>query len=96
MIAGPEKKNSALGPNDRKTVAYHESGHALVGWMLKHTDALLKVTIIPRTSMALGFAQYTPQDKKLYSPEEFMDRMCMALGGRVAESIIFNTVTTGN
>ena len=64
--------------------------------MLKHTDALLKVTIIPRTSAALGFAQYTPQDKKLYSPEEMLDRMCMALGGRVAESLIFNKVTTGN
>ena len=58
--------------------------------MLKHTDALLKVTILPRTKGALGFAQYTPQDKKLYSPEEFNDRMCMALGGRVAESLTFN------
>ena len=63
--------------------------------MLKHTDALLKVTIIPRTNNALGFAQYTPHDKKLYSPEDLMDRMCMALGGRVAESLIFNRVTTG-
>jgi spastic paraplegia protein 7 len=67
----------------------------LVGWLLEHTDALLKVTIIPRTSQALGFAQYTPQDKKLYSPEELMDRMCMALGGRVAESLTFNRITTG-
>merc|ERR1712038_1920928 len=58
-------------------------------------DALLKVTIIPRTSAALGFAQYTPIDKKLYSPEELLDRMCMALGGRVAESLTFNKVTTG-
>ena len=57
--------------------------------MLKHTDALLKVTILPRTKGALGFAQYTPQDKKLYSPEEFNDRMCMALGGRVAERLTF-------
>ena len=63
--------------------------------MLKHTDALLKVTIIPRTNNALGFDQYTPHDKKLYSPEDLMDRMCMALGGRVAESLIFNRVTTG-
>ena len=54
-----------------------------------------QVTIIPRTSQALGFAQYTPQDKKLYSPEELMDRMCMALGGRVAESLTFNRITTG-
>merc|ERR1719423_279388 len=63
--------------------------------MLQHTDALLKVTILPRTSQALGFAQYTPVDKKLYSPDELMDRMCMALGGRVAESLTFNRITTG-
>jgi len=95
VIAGPEKKTKVLSPHERKVVAYHESGHALVGWMLEHTDALLKVTIIPRTSAALGFAQYTPLDKKLFSPEEFMDRMCMALGGRVAESLTFNKITTG-
>ena len=70
-------------------------GHALVGWLLPHTDALLKVTIVPRTSQALGFAQYTPTDKRLYSTEELFERMCMALGGRVAESITFNRVTTG-
>jgi len=95
VIAGPEKKTSVLNPIEKNVVAYHESGHALVGWLLEHTDALLKVTIIPRTSQALGFAQYTPQDKKLYSPEELMDRMCMALGGRVAESLTFNRITTG-
>merc|ERR1712241_306145 len=95
VIAGPEKKTNVLQSSERNIVAYHESGHALVGWMLKHTDALLKVTIIPRTSMALGFAQYTPIDKKLYSPEEYLDRMCMALGGRVAESLTFNRITTG-
>merc|ERR1712112_248177 len=95
VIAGPEKKTKVLSPHERKVVAYHESGHAPVGWMLEHTDALLKVTIIPRTSAALGFAQYTPLDKKLFSPEELMDRMCMALGGRVAESLTFNKITTG-
>merc|ERR1712045_564054 len=95
VIAGPEKKTKMLSAHERNVVAYHESGHALVGWMLEHTDALLKVTIIPRTSAALGFAQYTPVDKKLYSPEEMMDRMCMALGGRVAESLTFNRITTG-
>jgi len=95
VIAGPEKKTSILNPAERRIVAYHESGHAIVGWMLQHTDALLKVTILPRTSQALGFAQYTPVDKKLYSPDELMDRMCMALGGRVAESLTFNRITTG-
>ena len=95
VIAGPEKKTNVLSPEERRVVAYHESGHAIVGWMLKHTDALLKVTILPRTSQALGFAQYTPVDKKLYSPEELLDRMCMALGGRAAESLTFNRITTG-
>eukprot|EP00092_Neocalanus_flemingeri_P024531 GFUD01026605.1.p1 GENE.GFUD01026605.1~~GFUD01026605.1.p1 ORF type:complete len:767 (+),score=233.55 GFUD01026605.1:666-2966(+) len=95
VTAGPEKKTRMISPQERNVVAYHESGHALVGWMLQHTDALLKVTIIPRTSAALGFAQYTPVDKKLFSPEELMDRMCMALGGRVAESLTFNKITTG-
>jgi len=95
VLAGPEKKTSTLNPVERKVVAYHESGHAIVGWLLEHTDALLKVTILPRTSAALGFAQYTPADKKLYSPEEMLDRMCMALGGRAAEAIAFNRVTTG-
>jgi len=95
VVAGPEKKTSVISPQEKRIVAYHESGHALVGWMLQHTDALLKVTILPRTSQALGFAQYTPVDKKLFSPEELMDRMCMALGGRVAESLTFNRITTG-
>jgi len=95
VVAGPEKKTSVISPQEKRIVAYHESGHALVGWMLQHTDALLKVTIIPRTSQTLGFAQYTPVDKKLFSPEELMDRMCMALGGRVAESLTFNRITTG-
>merc|ERR1719369_709690 len=95
VTAGPEKKTRMVSPIEKEVVAYHESGHALVGWMLQHTDALLKVTIIPRTSAALGFAQYTPVDKKLFSPEELRDRMCMALGGRVAESLTFNRITTG-
>ena len=73
----------------------YNAGHALVGWLLPHTDALLKVTIVPRTSQALGFAQYTPTDHKLYSTEELFERMCMALGGRVAESLTFNRITTG-
>lgn len=59
-----------MSPQEREVVAYHESGHALVGWLLKHTDALLKITIVPRTNLALGFAQYLPKDQKLYSQEE--------------------------
>lgn len=95
LVGGTEKRNHAMSPQDKKVVAYHESGHALVGWMLKHTDALLKVTIVPRTNLALGFAQYIPKNQKLYSKEELFERMCMALGGRVAESLTFNRITTG-
>ncbi|CAH1780186.1 unnamed protein product [Owenia fusiformis] len=95
VIAGPAKKNTVLSPEEKRVVAYHEAGHALAGWMLKHTDALLKVSIVPRTSSALGFAQYMPTDNKLYSTEQLFEKMCMALGGRVAESLTFNKVTTG-
>lgn len=95
LVGGTEKRNHAMSPQDKKIVAYHESGHALVGWMLKHTDALLKVTIVPRTNLALGFAQYIPKDQKLYTKEELFERMCMTLGGRVAESLTFNKITTG-
>lgn len=95
VIAGVAKKSSILSPAEKKIIAYHESGHALVGWMLEHTDALLKISIIPRTSNVLGFAQYSPSDKKLYTTEQLFEKMCMALGGRVAESLIFNKVTTG-
>ncbi|KAH9502682.1 Paraplegin [Bulinus truncatus] len=95
VIAGVEKKTRLLSPTDKKVVAYHESGHALVGWMLKYTDALLRISIIPRTNSALGFAQYLPSDQKLYSQEELFERICMALGGRAAESLIFNHVSTG-
>ena len=95
VIGGVEKKNHAMAPSEKKVVAYHESGHALVAWLLEHTDALLKVTIVPRTNMALGFAQYVSTDQKLYTKEQLMERMCMMLGGRVAESLTFNRITTG-
>ncbi|XP_063910310.1 paraplegin isoform X2 [Zophobas morio] len=95
LVGGTEKRNHAMSPQEKRVVAYHESGHALVGWMLEHTDALLKVTIVPRTNLALGFAQYIPRDQKLYTKEELFERMCMTLGGRVAESLIFNRITTG-
>lgn len=95
LVGGTEKRSSALSPVERRTVAYHEAGHAIVGWMLPSSDVLLKVTIVPRTSLALGFAQYTPKDQKLYSKENLQDKMCMALGGRAAEALIFNSITTG-
>lgn len=70
VVGGTEKRSHAMTPAEKRVVAYHESGHALVGWLLEHADALLKVTIVPRTNLALGFAQYTPRDQKLYSKEE--------------------------
>lgn len=80
---------------EREIVAYHESGHALIGWLLEHTDALLRVSIIPRTSVKLGFAQFSPRERKILTKDEMFDRMCMLLGGRAAENIIFGRVTTG-
>ncbi|GAB1599223.1 paraplegin-like isoform X1 [Argonauta hians] len=94
-VAGVARRSKILSPNEKHVVAYHECGHALVGWLLKYTDALLKISIVPRTNNAMGFIQYTPSDQKLYSTEELFERMCMALGGRAAEAIIFNHVTTG-
>ncbi|XP_052873650.1 paraplegin [Anopheles cruzii] len=95
LVGGTEKRSHALSPTERRVIAFHESGHALVGWLLPNSDVLLKVTIVPRTSLALGFAQYTPKEQKLYSREQLFDKMCMALGGRAAESLIFNRITTG-
>lgn len=95
VVGGTEKRSRTISPIEKKMIAYHESGHALVGWLLKYTDALLKVTIIPRTSAVLGFAMNLPSEQKLYSQEELFEKMCMALGGRVAESLTFNKVSTG-
>lgn len=95
LVGGTEKRSHSLSPVERRVVAFHESGHALVGWLLKDSDVLLKVTIVPRTSLALGFAQYTPKEQKLYTKEQLFDKMCMALGGRAAEAISFNRITTG-
>ncbi|XP_077993333.1 mitochondrial inner membrane m-AAA protease component AFG3L2-like [Glandiceps talaboti] len=94
VIAGLEKKTQVLQPEEKKTVAYHEAGHAVAGWFLKHADPLLKVSIIPR-GKGLGYAQYLPKEQFLYSKEQLLDRMCMTLGGRVSEQIFFNRITTG-
>ncbi len=95
VIAGLEKKNKLISPEEREIIAYHESGHAIVGWYLEHTDPVVKVSIVPRGLSALGYAQYLPEERYLYSKEALMDRMTMAIGGRVAEEIIFGSVTTG-
>jgi AFG3 family protein len=95
VVAGLEKKSRVLGPEERRTVAYHEAGHAVAGWFLPHADPLLKVSIIPRGVAALGYAQYLPQDQYLYSAEQLADRMAMTLGGRVAEELFIGRITTG-
>ncbi len=96
VIAGLEKKSRVLSLEEKRTVAFHEAGHAICGWFLEHADPLLKVSIIPRGSAALGYAQYLPKDQYLFSKQQLLDRMCMTLGGRVAEEITFDgTITTG-
>ncbi|KAF6716301.1 AFG3-like protein 1 [Oryzias melastigma] len=94
VIGGLEKKTQVLQPTEKKTVAYHEAGHAVTGWFLQHADPLLKVSIIPR-GKGLGYAQYLPREQYLYSKEQLFDRMCMMLGGRVAEQVFFGRITTG-
>lgn len=95
VIGGLEKKNKVISRKEREIVAHHEAGHAVAGWFLKHADPLIKVSIIPRGSAALGFAQYLPVDKFLQSTEQMKDFMIMALGGRVAEQLCFGSITTG-
>ncbi|RSH93869.1 AAA ATPase afg3 [Saitozyma podzolica] len=95
VIAGLERKSRVLGQEEKKTVAYHEAGHAVCGWFLEHADPLLKVSIIPRGVGALGYAQYLPKERFLFSTEQLMDRMSMTLGGRVAEEVFFGIITTG-
>ena len=95
VIAGLEKKNKLISPEERKVIAFHESGHAIAGWFLENTDPVVKVSIVPRGLSALGYAQYLPEERYLYSREALLDRMTMAIGGRVAEEIVFGSVTTG-
>ncbi|CCH00875.1 ATP-dependent metalloprotease FtsH [Fibrella aestuarina BUZ 2] len=95
VIGGLEKKNKLISPEEKEIVAYHEAGHAVAGWYLEHADPLVKVTIVPRGVAALGYAQYLPREQYLYRTEQLMDEMCMALGGRAAEDIVFGKVSTG-
>ncbi|KAJ6020578.1 Mitochondrial respiratory chain complexes assembly protein YTA12 [Penicillium herquei] len=97
VIGGLEKKSLVLSPEEKRTVAYHEAGHAVCGWYFKWADPLLKVSIIPRGQGALGYAQYLPAggDTYLMNTNQLMDRMAMTLGGRVSEELHFETVTSG-
>jgi cell division protease FtsH len=94
IIGGLEKKNKIITKQEKKTIAYHESGHATVSWMLEHANPLVKVTIVPR-GRSLGAAWYLPEERSLTTTEQILDEMCAALGGRAAESIIFNKISTG-
>jgi len=96
VIAGLEKKNKLISPREREIVAYHESGHAIIGWYLEHTDPVLKVSIVPRGLAALGYTLQTPlEDRFLMTTEELNDKICALLGGRIAEEIIFGRISTG-
>ncbi|MCB0507907.1 MAG: ATP-dependent zinc metalloprotease FtsH [Chitinophagales bacterium] len=94
-IGGLEKKNKIISPQEKEIIAFHEAGHAICGWYLEHAHPLLKVTIIPRGIAALGYAQYLPKEQYLYRTEQLMDEICMTLGGRAAEEIIFEKISTG-
>ena len=95
VIGGLEKKNKIISPEEKKIIAYHEAGHAICGWYLEHAYPLLKVTIVPRGTAALGYAQYTPKEQYLYNIDQLTDQICMTLGGRASEQIFFNKISTG-
>jgi len=95
VIGGLEKKNKIILPEEKEIIAYHEAGHAICGWFLEHAYPLLKVTIVPRGTAALGYAQYTPREQYLYNTDQLSDQICMTLGGRAAEEIIFGKISTG-
>ncbi len=94
-IGGLEKKNKLISPQEKEIVAFHEAGHAITGWFLEHANPLVKVSIVPRGIAALGYAQYLPREQYLYRTEQLFDEMCMALGGRAAEQVVFGKISTG-
>ncbi len=94
IVGGLEKKNKIITPTEKKAIAYHEAGHATVSWMLEHAAPLVKVTIVPR-GQSLGAAWYLPEERLIVRPEQMLDEMCAAMGGRAAEKVIFNEISTG-
>jgi cell division protease FtsH len=94
VVGGLEKKSKIISPNEKKVIAYHEAGHAVSSWFLEYADALVKVSIVPR-GRALGAAWYMPEEHQILTEEQFLDRMCMALGGRAAEDVIFGKISSG-
>ena len=94
IVGGLEKKNKIITPAEKEAIAYHEAGHATVSWMLEHAAPLVKVTIVPR-GQSLGAAWYLPEERLIVRPEQMLDEMCATLGGRAAEKVIFNKISTG-
>ena len=95
VIGGLEKKNKIIAPHEKEIIAYHEAGHAICGWYLEHASPLVKVTIVPRGIGTLGYAQYLPKEEYITRKEQFFDRLCMTLGGRAAEKVVFDKISTG-
>lgn len=95
VIGGLEKKSKVISQEEKRTVAYHEAGHAVVSWFLQYAEPLLKVSIVPRGSAALGFAQYLPNENQLMTTEQMRDMICMALGGRASEQVMLGSISTG-
>ncbi len=94
VVGGLERKSQIISPKEKRIIAFHEAGHAVASWHLKHVDSLMKVSIIPR-GKSLGAAWYLPEEHKLVTKSQFMDQMCALLGGRAAEELIFNEISTG-
>ncbi|UJH68103.1 ATP-dependent zinc metalloprotease FtsH [Allomuricauda sp. SCSIO 65647] len=94
IVGGLEKKNKIITPEEKKTIAYHEAGHATVSWMLEHAAPLVKVTIVPR-GQSLGAAWYLPEERLIVRPEQMLDEMCATMGGRAAEKVVFGKISTG-
>ena len=94
IIGGLEKRSKIISPNEKKTIAYHEAGHATVSWMLEFASPLIKVTIVPR-GKSLGAAWYLPEERQLTTTEQMLDEICSAMGGRAAEEVFFGKISTG-
>ncbi|MER3316724.1 MAG: ATP-dependent zinc metalloprotease FtsH [Allomuricauda sp.] len=94
VIVGMERKSKIISPKEKEIVAYHEAGHAVASWHLKHVDSLVKVSIIPR-GKSLGAAWYLPEERQIVTKSQFIDQLCASLGGRAAEEIIFNEISSG-
>jgi len=94
IVGGLEKKNKIISKEEKNTIAFHEAGHAIVSWLLEHAAPLVKVTIVPR-GQSLGAAWYLPEERMIVRTEQMLDEMCATLGGRAAEKIMFNKISTG-